>query len=150
MKDYFVGDARTPLGLFGGAVVFIVLLIACANVGNLLLIRASGRRHEMALRSLLGAGRGRLVRLVITESLVISLLGGAAGLVFAVAGVPLLLRTMPDAALPRLDAVHVNSTVLLFTFVCAVATGLLFRWSRPRSECAAMRSPACSTTAREP
>ena len=113
-----------PLYILLGGVGF-VLLIACSNVAGLLLVRGLAREAELAVRTALGAGRGRLVRQLVTESLVLALLGGAAGLALAAAGVRLLLRIAPPS-IPRLDAIHIDPQVLAFTILVAVLTGLLF------------------------
>ena len=124
LRDLIVGDVRTPLLVLLGAVGF-VLLVACANVANLLLARASGRQTELAMRAALGAGRARLLRQLLTESIVLGLLGGAAGLALAYGATRALVAARP-ADIPRLEAVGVDGTVALFTLAAALLTSLLF------------------------
>ncbi|MBI4473751.1 MAG: FtsX-like permease family protein [Acidobacteria bacterium] len=107
-----------------GAVAF-VLLIACANVANLLLARAAGREKEIAIRAALGAGQGRVIRQLLTESIILALLGGAAGLLLAQQGVDLLLYLRPEN-LPRQDEIVLDRTVTAFSFGLAFLCGLLF------------------------
>jgi putative ABC transport system permease protein len=124
LADDLVGAVRPALLVLLGAVGF-VLLIAAANVANLLLVRAAGREREMAVRAALGAGRSRLARQLLTESVLLAAAGAAAGLLLAWWGVELLPRLAP-AALPRLDRVALDGRVLGFTVLLTLATGLLF------------------------
>src|SRR6267154_1793713 len=125
LKDTVTGKAQASLYLLAGAVAF-VLLIACANVANLLLIRAATRRHELAVRIALGASRARIARQLLTESVLIALIGAAAGILVAFAGVRALLALAPAGRIPRIDEVHLNGWVLVFTLAVAVITGILF------------------------
>ncbi len=124
LLDGIVGDSRRPLWILAGA-VGMVLLIACANLANLLLARASARRGELAVRTALGATRGRLVRQILTESLVLSVAGGACGILLAAWGTQLLLAAMPDA-LPRLERVGINGGIVLFAAAVSLLTGIAF------------------------
>jgi putative ABC transport system permease protein len=124
LQSVIVGNVRPAFLVLIGAVA-LVLLITCANIASLILARNTVRRREIAVRTALGAGRLRLVRQLLTESVILSLMGGAAGIFVATAGVELLKQLGPQS-LPRLDEVNVNSAVLAFTFVIAIFTGLLF------------------------
>jgi len=128
LQEMMVGDTRSSLFVLLGAVTF-VLLIACANVANLLLIRATARQRELATRSALGAGRGHIIRQLLTESLAISLTGGFFGLILGFVGVRLLLAISPGG-IPRIgrdgSAVSLDLNVLLFTLGVSVLTGILF------------------------
>jgi len=119
-----VGNFRSALLVLFGAVAF-VLLIGCANVANLLLARAVGRQREVAIRSALGAGRLRLVQQLITESLVLAIVGGVLGVLLAGWGINLLKLILPDN-FPSADAVQINAPVLLFTILASLVTGLIF------------------------
>ena len=123
-RQALVGNVRTTLLMLLGA-VGLVLLIGCVNIANLLLARSSGRQREMAIRLAMGAGRGRLTRQLLTESLLLSFLGGAAALVIVVALKNVLLGLVPPDT-PRLNEVGVNPSVLLFVFLISTLTGLLF------------------------
>jgi predicted permease len=124
MLEELVGDVKRPLLILLGAVCF-VLLIACANVANLLLTRAASRRRELAIRAALGAARGRLVRQLLTESVVLGLLGGAAGLMLATLSTDVLEGLAP-AELPRLSDIAIDRQVLAYVAGAAVFTSLLF------------------------
>ena len=116
LQEQVVGDVRRAL---------LVLLIACANVANLLLARAAGREKEVAVRRALGAGWQRLVRQLLTESILLGLIGGAAGLLVARLSLAIV-RAMNPGNIPRLEDIGINGTVLAFTFGLSLATGILF------------------------
>ncbi len=124
MKEQLVGKLRPALLVLLGAVAF-VLLMACANVANLLLAHASSREKELVVRAALGAGRVRLIRQLLTESLILALAGGLLGLMFAYWGVGAL-RALVPANTPRMDEVHLDPTVLAFTFGVSLLTGVFF------------------------
>jgi predicted permease len=123
-KEQLVGDVRPTLLLLLGA-VGVVLLIACANVANLLLARSAARAREFSIRTALGAGRGRIVRQLITESVLLSVLGGVLGLAAAKWGLNAALVTLA-ADLPRSDNIHVNASVLLFALGVSIVVGIVF------------------------
>ena len=124
LQEDMIGSARTALWVLQAAVGF-VLLIACANMANLLLARAESRHKEFAIRSALGAGTGRLLRGFVVEGVVLALLGGALGLLLALAGVKALLAANPES-IPRSGNVGLDLPVLLFTFIIVVGTGAVF------------------------
>ena len=124
LVESVVGDVRRAVLVLLGSVA-LVLLIACANVANLLLTRATGRQKEIAVRTALGASWQRLVRQLLTESLLLGLLGGAAGLLIAKAALQVV-RTVNPGNIPRLEAIALDGTVLAFTFGVSILTGLLF------------------------
>ena len=124
MREEILGEASQAIWVLQVAVGF-VLLIACANLANLLLARAEARHREFAVRTASGAGRGRLLRQFMTEGVILSLAGGALGLLLARLGVQALLRAYPDS-LPRASEVAVDMRVLLFTFGVSMGTGVIF------------------------
>lgn len=137
MKEDLVGELKRPLWILLGT-VGMLLLVACANVTNLFLVRAEGRQREIAVRGALGASRGELVRLVMAEALTVSALGCALGLGAAALGVPALLQLAPPT-IPRLDQVGLDLTVVLFAVGAALLSALVvgffpaIRYTRPAS-----------------
>jgi predicted permease len=124
LREEIAGGARTTLlALFGA--VFFVLLIACVNVANLLLARATAREREIAVRAAVGAGRWRIVRQLLTESLLLAIVGGAAGILLAQWAIDAL-RALGPEQLPRLQAVNIDGRILLFTLGVTMVTGVLF------------------------
>jgi putative ABC transport system permease protein len=138
LHEWLVGDVRSALLILFGA-VGLVLLISCANFAMLLMARAVSRQRELMIRASLGAGNGRLIRQRLTESTLLALVGGAAGLVAAKAGTTVLLALKP-AELRRLDAIPMDARVFLFVFAISLLTGLLFgllpAWSASRGDIA--------------
>ena len=128
LQEEVVGSVR-PILLVLLAAVGFVLLIACANVASLLLTRSLSRQKEVAIRSALGASRWRVIRQLLTESLLLSIVGGAAGLVIAYWGVPALVAVLPQSqlnAMPFLKALNINGGILTFSFALSLLTGLIF------------------------
>ena len=124
VQDELTREVRTALWVLFGAVTFVTL-IACANVANLLLARAVSRHKEMAIRAALGAGTWHIVRQLLTESLLLSLTGGAVGLLLAAWGIDLLLALSPQN-LPRINEIGISGPVLAFTFTISMGTGFFF------------------------
>ena len=123
-QENLIGDTRQFMTVMLGAVGF-VLLLACANVTNLALARGADREREMTIRAAIGAGRGRLFRQTLTESVVLSLAGGAAGAVLALASVAWIRQLLPPRVARR-DAIEIDARVLLFTLAVSVGAGILF------------------------
>jgi putative ABC transport system permease protein len=149
LQSYLTRDTRLPLLILLASVGFL-LLIACANVGNLLLVQAVGREREAALRLALGANRARLVRQALTESLVLSAIGGALGLLVGWVGTHALARTQPAnwetdlQGMVRVAAFGIDTTVLLYVLAISVGSGLLFGvapaiWARHRDPAASLK-----------
>ncbi|HSE24266.1 MAG TPA: ABC transporter permease, partial [Pyrinomonadaceae bacterium] len=123
-QENLVGDIRMAVWILSGA-VFLVVLIACANIANLLLARATTRQKDIAIRIGLGASRRRLIRSLLIENLLLSLLGGMVGLIFAYGGLQIL-TTLGPASIPRLSDVTIDGRVLAFTVVVSLMTGIIF------------------------
>ena len=124
LLDSMVGESRPVVMLLAGAVI-VVLLVACANVANLLLARGTGRLRELALRSAIGADRGRLVRQMLTESVALSIIGAAGGLVVAVFATRAL-TVLAAAGIPRADQVGIDGSVLVFAIIASLITSIVF------------------------
>ena len=124
LKEVLIGDARRPLFIFAGALVF-VLLIACANVANLLLMRVTSRDREIAVRGALGAGRWRLVCQLLTETLALTAIGAAIGIPLAIAAVRVLIAVAPAGTIPRAADVHLDAAALAFTAGLSLITAVL-------------------------
>ncbi|MGB7728219.1 MAG: ABC transporter permease [Candidatus Acidiferrum sp.] len=124
LQQTIVGDVRSALLVLLLAVLF-VLLIACVNVANLQLARTAGRKRELAVRAAIGAGRARILQLLLTEGFTLAAIGGAAGLLLAFIGIRLLRVSLP-AAIPQIGAISIDRRVLLFTFFTTCLTAILF------------------------
>src|SRR5262249_22640082 len=124
LQETLVGKVRPMLLVLLGASILIVFVVAL-NIANLLLARASGRQQEMAVRLALGASRGRIVRQLLTEAMLLSLIGGAAGIATAVGAMGFILRLVPST-IPRLNEVRIDWVVLAFALLISILTGLVF------------------------
>jgi len=145
LKEFVIGGVGEMLWVLTGT-LGIVLLIACANVANLMLVRSDGRRHEFAVRMALGAGRKQIARAVLIEGLVLALTGGALGVVLAQAGLKLLVAIAPDT-LPRLNDIALDPRVVAFAIVISIVSSLLF-CAIPVFKLAMRRESPISATAR--
>jgi putative ABC transport system permease protein len=137
LKQHVVADVRVALLALLGA-VGLLLLLTCANFANLLLTRAAARGREIALRAALGASKARIARQLMTESLILTAIGGLLGLVFVYAGVPALVRQLPTD-LPRAAEITLDSSVVIFTTVVALLTGLVFGMAPVFHACGSLR-----------
>jgi predicted permease len=150
LEDEILGAVARPLWVLLGA-AGIVLLIACANVANLFLVRAEGRQRDLAVRRAIGAGRGQLIRLQMAEAVVLAVLAGACALVLALVALPAFLRAAP-AGIPRLDQVQLTLTTLGFTvavaLLSAVACGVLPAWRAAAPDLARLRDEGRGSTRR--
>ena len=124
IQERLVGESRRALLVLLAAVAF-VLLIACANIANLTLARATSRQREIAIRAAIGAGRGRVIAQMLAEGIVLALIGGAAGLLFAHLTLGAVIQ-LGSHAVPRLDEAAIDLRVLGFTFLVSTTTGILF------------------------
>jgi len=153
LRDDIVGDVGRALWVLMGTIGMVVL-IACANVANLLLVRTDGRQQELAIRAALGAGWGRIARELMTESLVLGALGGVVGLALAYGGLRALIAAAP-AHLPRLNEIAIGGPVILFTFLLSLAAGALFgaipvlKYAAPHVATALRSSGRSSSASRE-
>ena len=125
LHEFLVGDVRSTLWLLFGAVGFVVL-IACANVANLLLARVAARHKEIAVRKALGATFWRLMRQMLTESILLSIIGGAFGLILALVGLKLVVGNVGPEVIPRADEIKLDGWLLIFTLLISVLTGVVF------------------------
>ncbi|HSA56210.1 MAG TPA: ABC transporter permease [Gemmatimonadaceae bacterium] len=151
LHEFLVGDTRGPLLVLQGAVL-LLLIIACANVGNLLLVRAADREREAVLRLALGASRGRVVREALIDSVALSALGGLAGLVLGAWGTKALVALQPERMLPVGD-IHLNTSVVLFVLAITILSAVLFgvapaAWSGLRAPADALKEGGRSSTSR--
>ncbi len=148
--DALAGPGRTALLVLFG-IVTLLLLISCANVAGLLLARGAARRHELAVRAALGAGRGRIVRQLLTESLVLATAGGAAGVALADGLARLLVAIVASSfSIPRLETTHTDGAVVAFTAIVSIATGVAYgivpAWSSAASDLSGSLREAAHTT----
>ena len=153
LKQQVVGNVGDVLWVVMGT-IGLVMLIACANVTNLLLVRAEGRQHELAIRAALGAGEARIVRSLLVESVMLGLMGGALGVGFAYAGLRLLLAVGP-ANLPRLNEISMDARTFLFTLAISVLSGLFlglvpaWKYAGPRISAALQSAGRTASVSRE-